>query len=837
VSNDLIAYVNSCTIAQGFCNKTFDHKPIFLSFKKKKTKSRPIVHISTVDHELSQHIVKLAVHKTTLLAIEDNLGLVTETVLEDELRKLNSIESKINRIVLLKGKLAVTDNVVEVDDELLVLEAELLEDWDDAASLDYLTGFGKKVPAYVFFEHLISGSRDALLSFQNSVRFSENEARRAWLEELAELKKGNIERHYDRITELEGMLNEASERTIKNIIGNFIKTDVLNSEKMTPLFLRLAQEKCCTSLDEIKDETGLPFRDGGARDRYITEFYSNLYKIPRNARADFTNCVENFLVVLVGHPAVVGCKLSEDERISLETDITVEELDEAVAKCNSNSAPGIDGIGNRFIKKFWNFFRIPLIEYFTVCNNRGTLTETFRTALIRLIPKKGDVSHIKNWRPISLLSCFYKILSKAVDARLEKVIDKVTSLAQKAYNKKRYIQEALINTIDTIRHCEQNGINGVILSIDKKKAFDSVFHPYMREVYRFFGFGEAFIKLLDTIGTNWTARVILEKGRNSCKFDLERGFAQGNSPSPKKYNIGEQILIFRIEYDPLILGVYNSFLIPRSVDDGVTTYPLLEKAEQRGLIVDPELKENTRKTNAFADDSNAGLLRCAENLTRVKNVLFDFGDISGLETNVEKTTLMPIGCLDQAIPQDIKDLGFEIVTKMKCLGLRINNRAENLTRHFEEKIQKIRQLIGSWNRYNLTLPGRISIAKTMLLSQIGYIGCFITPTENQLSVMQNLFDGFVTQRMVIAADRLYLKPAEGGLGLIRLSSYIAALQCSWIKRCTVNINDPWRWNLAMSCDFNLDLVRIEDVNEVLHPATYCIIRSAVTLQKKILDRA
>ncbi|MFN9982186.1 MAG: hypothetical protein ACK53Y_19825, partial [bacterium] len=178
------------------------------------------------------------------------------------------------------------------------------------------------------------------------------------------------------------------------------------------------------------------------------------------------------------------------------------------------------------------------------------------------------------------------------------------------------------------------------------------------------------------------------------------------------------------------------------------------------------------------------------------------------------------------------DLGFEIVTEMKCLGLRINNRAENLERHFDEKIQKIRQLIGSWNRYNLTLQGRISIAKTMLLSQIGYIGCFITPTDNQLSEMQTLIDGFVTQRMVIAADRLYLKPVEGGLSLIRLSSYIAALQCSWIKRCTVNINDPWRWNLAVSCDFNLDLVRIEDANEVLNPANHCIIRSAVILQKK-----
>ncbi len=438
---------------------------------------------------------------------------------------------------------------------------------------------------------------------------------------------------------------------------------MLNSEKMTPLFLRLAQEKSCASLEEIKDDAGLPFSDGGARDRYITEFYSNLYKIPRNARTNFTNCVENFLGVLVDHPAVVGCKLSEDERNSLETDITVEELDEAVAKCNGNSAPGIDGIGNRFIKKFCYFFRIPLLDYIKVCNNRGTLTETLRTALIRLIPKKGNVSHIKNWRPISLLSCFYKVVSKVVDSRLEKVIDKVTSLAQKAYNKKRYIQEALINTIDTIRHCEQNGINGVILSNDQKKAFDCVFHPYIREGYRFFGFGDAFIKLLDTIGTNRTARIILDGGKNSREFDLERGFAQGNSPSPKKYNIGEQILIFRIEYDPLILGVYNSFLIPRSIEECVTTFPLVDKAEWKGLTVDPELKENSRKINAFADDSNAGLLRCADNLARVKNVLFEFGDISGLETNVEKTTLMPIGRLDLAIPQDIRDLGFEIVPR------------------------------------------------------------------------------------------------------------------------------------------------------------------------------
>jgi hypothetical protein len=118
----------------------------------------------------------------------------------------------------------------------------------------------------------------------------------------------------------------------------------------------------------------------------------------------------------------------------------------------------------------------------------------------------------------------------------------------------------------------------------------------------------------------------------------------------------------------------------------------------------------------------------------------------------------------------------------------------------------------------------------MLLSQIGYVGCFITPTDIQLGTMQNLIDGYVTQDLVIAADRLYTKPNEGGLGLIRLTSYIAALQCSWFKRCSITINDTWRWNLASACTFNLDLIRLTDINPVLYPAIYCLVKCVSTLR-------
>jgi hypothetical protein len=356
----------------------------------------------------------------------------------------------------------------------------------------------------------------------------------------------------------------------------------------------------------------------------------------------------------------------------------------------------------------------------------------------------------------------------------------------------------------------------------------------MREVYKFFGFGEKFIFLLELIGTNRTARIILN-GSISREFDLERGFAQGNGPSPKKYNIGEQILLFRLEYDPNLAGVYNTFIIPRNIVNGVEYLPAVDQAREKGLQVDSELCQNNRRASAFADDTSGVLARQAQNLQMVKNILIDFGRISGLETNIEKTTIMPIGNLHEPIPQEIVDLGFTVVTEQKSLGLTINNTASNLNQYFDDKIGKVRSLIGKWGRYNLSMTGRIAISKTMLVSQIGYIGCIITPSYQQLKTLQDMIDSYVTQGTVIAKDRLYTKPKEGGLGLINLSDYVTALQCSWVKRCTVKINDSWRWRLASACNFNLDMLRKKMFDAALEPVLYNIAESFEKVQYKFWE--
>ncbi len=102
---------------------------------------------------------------------------------------------------------------------------------------------------------------------------------------------------------------------------------------------------------------------------------------------------------------------------------------------------------------------------------------------------------------------------------------------------------------------------GVLLSVDLHKAFDSVFHEFMREVYKFFGFGEYFIRLSETLGNGRCAKKIFDDGKYSENIELERCRPQGDSPSPRQFNMCQQICIFKLELDPAVKSVYLSFIV------------------------------------------------------------------------------------------------------------------------------------------------------------------------------------------------------------------------------------------------------------------------------------
>jgi hypothetical protein len=208
----------------------------------------------------------------------------------------------------------------------------------------------------------------------------------------------------------------------------------------------------------------------------------------------------------------------------LDRDFDINELDKALDKMKSNTAGGPDGIGVPVYKKFWYLLRSALLEYCKAMLDAGNMSESFLTAAIKLIPKKGDTSQIKNWRPISLLNVGYKIISKAINNRLKKISETILSRAQKGFTNKKILQECLFNIGEFISHCNQEGIESFVLAIDQAKAFDTVNHAFVFEVYKFFGLPERFIDLLriTTMGRN--ARIQLDNGKFSKPIPLKTGF-------------------------------------------------------------------------------------------------------------------------------------------------------------------------------------------------------------------------------------------------------------------------------------------------------------------------
>ena len=211
-----------------------------------------------------------------------------------------------------------------------------------------------------------------------------------------------------------------------------------------------------------------------------------------------------------------------------------------------------------------------------------------------------------------MLSCYYKIISRVINARLGTVINKVTSRGQKAYNSKKHIHEVLINVVNKICYCRNNDVPGIIISIDQQKAFDSILHEFCNNAYRFFNFGDKFIGMMNVLGCNRLARIIQEDGSLSDEIHLDRGRPQGDSPSPRQYeyNIGQQICLIKLEFDPRISRLEDLHPVPRPLQE---FYGKLDMTE--------EVTAGTSATDCFADDTNVATLQKAATVTAIKDNL------------------------------------------------------------------------------------------------------------------------------------------------------------------------------------------------------------------------
>lgn len=150
-----------------------------------------------------------------------------------------------------------------------------------------------------------------------------------------------------------------------------------------------------------------------------------------------------------------------------------------------NKSPGSDGLPAEFYRIFWNDISDYLLNSFHYAYLRGQLSVSQKRGIIKLIPKKDtELYFVKNWRPISLLNCDYKIAAKAIAIRLKRVLPKLIDNDQTGFLKGRFIGENIRLIDATINYTSFKNIPGLLLFLDFEKAFDTVEWSFIQKTFR-----------------------------------------------------------------------------------------------------------------------------------------------------------------------------------------------------------------------------------------------------------------------------------------------------------------------------------------------------------------
>ena len=159
-------------------------------------------------------------------------------------------------------------------------------------------------------------------------------------------------------------------------------------------------------------------------------------------------------VVLDFYDSLIGTECARGRTINLDTlgspgfDLEAldlpfsEEVWNTIKEMPPDKAPGPDGFTGRFYKSGWTIIKNDVMAavHFLWTENFRSL-QKLNSAYITLIPKKTNAVQVKDYRPISLVHSFTKLVTKILANRLVGRLDEMVSSNQSAFIEKRFIQD------------------------------------------------------------------------------------------------------------------------------------------------------------------------------------------------------------------------------------------------------------------------------------------------------------------------------------------------------------------------------------------------------------
>lgn len=221
-----------------------------------------------------------------------------------------------------------------------------------------------------------------------------------------------------------------------------------------------------------------------------------------------------------------------------DTPFTIAEIQRAISISKVNSAPGIDALTICTIKALFSFHPKFFLFIFNTSLRLGHFPQVWKYGKIIFIPKPGrPLTDTSSYRPIVMNSLFGKILERLLNSRLYHFLYKNNLIQNNQYGftAGRSAVVALYALKERLYYLKQSKTPAILISIDFKGAFDSVWHPLVLTFLQKHGCPANLFNLLRNFLSN--RKVIYTSNTGSVTENPTLGSPQGSPISPLLWNI------------------------------------------------------------------------------------------------------------------------------------------------------------------------------------------------------------------------------------------------------------------------------------------------------------
>ena len=470
------------------------------------------------------------------------------------------------------------------------------------------------------------------------------------------------------------------------------------------------------------------------------EYYTQLYtpaKVDRNKQERLLKNIDK--------------KVSDNHRAYLSAPISEEELEGSVRQLKDNTSPGADGITPEFYKKYWYLLKDHYIRYINTARY-ATFPLHRNTSITTLIFKqKGEIYHLMNHRPISLLNVDLKILTKTLANRLKIVLPTIIHHSQTGIPGRK-IDHTIHMLRDLIDIVENEDTEAAFIFLDQEKAFDMVDHHFLYKTMEAFGIGNEFINWIKVLYCNAFTRIKIN-GHLTSTIPLRRGAKQGCPLSALLYVMVIEVLALQLRKNPNIVGF---------------------KVGGEKII-----------SLHYADDATITITqnRCFKEV--IKDIC-TYESATGAKINHNKTKGLWLGKWKnrkdkpmniQWTDKNVKNLGVYFGTQ---------NPAQQT---FQEIIPKIKRSMDYWKQFRLSTMAKARVIEIFHASRLWYASTFYDIPLDMQKQIQKEFLNYITfprKTNTISESEMQKLRQDGGAKLINIQSKIEASKIRWLLELVTN---------------------------------------------------